>query len=108
MMPTTVPNSPTNGAVEPMVAKRADAALQFGVNDGFGAFQSALGGFDLFTRNLRADLMRLEFLQTGHDDLRQMALLVRSAIFTASSSLPSRSAPATAGANWRDCLRAAL
>src|SRR5215471_10183946 len=26
----------------------------------------------------------------------------------ASSSLPSRRAPATAGANWRDCLRAAL
>ena len=76
MMPTTVPNSPTNGAVEPMVARAADAALQFGVNDGFGAFEGALGSFDLFTRNLRADLVRLEFLQTGHDDLRQVALLV--------------------------------
>ena len=50
MMPTTVPNRPTNGAVEPMVARAADAALQFGVHDGFGAFQSALGSFDLFTR----------------------------------------------------------
>ena len=29
----------------------ADAALQFGVNDGFGTVESALGSFDLFTRN---------------------------------------------------------
>ena len=54
----------------------ADAALQFGVHDGFGAFQSALGSFDLFTGNFGADLVRLEFLQTGHHDLRQVALLV--------------------------------
>ena len=58
-----------------MVARRADAALQFGVHDGFGALESALGRLDLFARDLRADLVRLEFLQTGHDDLRQVALL---------------------------------
>src|SRR6476646_5382048 len=34
--------------------------------------------------------------------------LLRSATLMASSILPSRSAPATAGANARDCLRAAL
>src|SRR5450432_3097423 len=54
----------------------ADAALQFGVNDGFGALQSTFGRFDLFTRDLRADLVRLEFLETGHNHLRQMALFV--------------------------------
>src|SRR5262249_2009262 len=53
----------------------ANAALQFGVYDGFGAIQSALRRFDLFTRNFRADLMRLELLQTGDDDLRQVRLL---------------------------------
>ena len=31
-----------------------NALLQLGVNDGFGAFQSALGSFDFFTRYFRA------------------------------------------------------
>ena len=59
-----------------MVASARNAALQFGVNDGFGAFQSALRGLDFFARNLRAHLMRPEFLQSGHHNLRQMALAV--------------------------------
>src|ERR1035437_2336292 len=54
----------------------ADATLEFGVHDGFGAFEGALGSFDLFARNLRADLMSLEFLQTGHHNLGEVALLV--------------------------------
>ena len=76
MMPTTVPNSPTNGRGGTDGRQAADAALQFGVHDGFGAFESALGSFDLFTRNFGAQLMSLEFLQTGHDNLGQMALVV--------------------------------
>src|SRR6185369_4600672 len=55
--------------------QRADAAFQFGVNDSFGALESSLGCLDLFARNLRADLVRLEFLETSHDDLGQVALL---------------------------------
>src|ERR1022692_3704266 len=57
-------------------SQAADAALQFGVHDGFGAFQSPLGGFDLFARDFRTDLMSLEFLQTGHHNLGEVALLV--------------------------------
>ncbi len=40
--------------------------------------------------------------------LAKWLFLFRSATRMASSSLPSRRAPATAGANWRDCFRAAL
>src|ERR1035438_8856194 len=55
--------------------QRADAALQFGVNDGFGALERSLGRLDFLTRDLRADLVRLEFLQAGYDHLGQVALL---------------------------------
>src|SRR3984893_13063850 len=40
--------------------------------------------------------------------LARWLFLLRSATLMASSILPSRSAPATEGANERDCLRAAL
>src|SRR5881227_748132 len=40
--------------------------------------------------------------------LARWLFLLRSATLMASSILPSRNAPATAGANARDCLRAAL
>ena len=40
-IPTTVPNRPIKGAVDPMVAS-PPRALQLGVNDGFGAFEGAL------------------------------------------------------------------
>jgi len=46
------------------------------MHDRLRAFQSTLGGFDLFTGYLRRDLMGLKFLQTGHHNLRQMASLV--------------------------------
>ena len=46
------------------------------MHDGFGAFQSAFGSLDFFTRNLGAELVGLEFLQTRHDNLGQVALLV--------------------------------
>src|SRR5258708_3108554 len=35
----------------------ADAALELGMHDGFGAIESALGGLDLLTRNFRTQLM---------------------------------------------------
>src|SRR5205814_7052155 len=37
-------------------------ALQFGVDDRFGALEGTLRGLDLFTRNFRAHLMRLKLL----------------------------------------------
>ncbi len=75
-MPTTVPNRPTKGAVEPMVARPAEAALQLGVNDGFGALEGAAGSFELFARQFGGITVGLELLQTGGDNLCQMALLV--------------------------------
>jgi hypothetical protein len=51
-MPSTVPNSGETG----------DTALQLGMHDRAGTLESALGGIDFFTRNFRADLVRLEFL----------------------------------------------
>ncbi len=76
MMPATVPNRPTNGADEAMVARPRNAALQLRVYDGFGAFESAARGLDLFAGNIGRNLVRLEFLKPGHDDFRQVALLV--------------------------------
>src|SRR6185437_14224824 len=54
----------------------AESALQFGVNDGFGTLESALAGFNLLARNVGGFAVRLEFLQTSSNDLRQMRLLV--------------------------------
>ena len=52
-----------------------EAALHFGVNDGDGAFETALGGFDYFSiRNLLRS--RLKFGKAGGDDLGDVALLV--------------------------------
>src|SRR5271165_5638776 len=55
----------------------AQSALQFGVDDGFGAFQGALGGFNGFARDrARGILVGLELHQAGGHNLGQMALLV--------------------------------
>src|SRR5258708_2687167 len=54
----------------------ADAALQLGMHDGFGAIEGALGGLDLLTRNFRTQLMSAKLLQTGDDNFGQMALVV--------------------------------
>jgi len=45
------------------------------MHDGFGAFESALRCFDLLTGNFGADLMSLEFLQTGHHNFGEVGLL---------------------------------
>src|SRR5580765_1425702 len=53
------------------------SALQFGVDDSFGAFQSALGGFNGFARDSsRGILVSLELHQAGGNNLGQMTLLV--------------------------------
>ena len=75
MMPTTVPNSPTKGAVEPIVARPLKPALHFGVHDGDRAVQAALGGFDHFRfGHLRGG--GLKFREPRRHYLGDMALLV--------------------------------
>src|SRR4029077_18302420 len=55
----------------------AQSALEFGVNNGFGAFQSALGGFNGFARDCaRRILVSVEFHQAGGNNLGQVALLI--------------------------------
>ena len=78
------------------------------MHDRFGAFESALGGFDLFTRNLGADLVRLEFLQASHDHLRQMALLVTVGDLDGFVQLAFAQRAGDRRCERRDCLRAAL
>src|SRR3984957_9193054 len=55
----------------------AQPALQFGVDDGLGALESALGSFNGFAGDgAGAILVSLEFHQAGGNNLGQMALLV--------------------------------
>src|ERR1022692_3067741 len=55
----------------------AQATLQFGVDDGFGALQCALGSFNGLARNFtRAILVGLEFHQARGDHLGQVTLLI--------------------------------
>ena len=71
-----MPNSPTNGSGGTDGGQAAQAALQLGVNDGFGTLQGALGSFDLLAGNVVGIAVGLELLQAGGDDLGQVALLV--------------------------------
>ena len=73
-MPTTVPNRPMNGAVEPMVARTAEAPLQLGVNDGFRPLQRAARALDGLLGGGATG--SAELLQAGGDDFGQMGLLV--------------------------------
>ena len=55
----------------------AQAALQFGVHDGFGALQSALGGFDGLARDFAGlSWWAWNSMQASGDNLGQVALLV--------------------------------
>src|SRR5207253_6966043 len=67
---------PDEGSGRADGCQSAQAAFQLGVNDGFGALQSALGSFNGFARNFAALLVSAEFHQAGGDHLGQMALLV--------------------------------
>src|SRR5208282_163743 len=54
-------------------SQTAESALEFGVNDGFGALQSALGSFNgLAGDGAGAILVGLEFHQASRDNLGQM------------------------------------
>ena len=46
------------------------------MNDSFGTLKSALGGFDLFARDVGGFAVGPEFLQASDNDFRQVALLV--------------------------------
>src|SRR5712692_6862650 len=107
MMPTTVPNRPTKGAVEPMVARperpRFISACTMATERSkprlAASMTSASGTW------LEADWNSESPVATT---LAMWLFLLRSAMEMASSSLPSRSAPATCWTKTRDCLRAAL
>ena len=75
-MPATVPNRPTKGAVEPMVARRAETSLQLGVDDGLGPLEGALGRFDLLDADSSAAAVVAELLQAGGDNFSEVRLLV--------------------------------
>src|ERR1035441_4883129 len=68
---------PTEGSGGADGGETTQSALEFGVDDGFGAFQSALGGFNGFARDgARGILVSLELHQASGDNLGQVALLV--------------------------------
>ena len=78
------------------------------MNDGFGALQSALGGFDR-SPGISADSpVGPEFLQASGDDLRQVALLVALGDLDGFVNLAFAQRAGNGGAKARDCLRAAL
>jgi len=75
MMPIVVPNSPTNGATDPIVARPPRPLQVFNANRR-GAFESPLGRLDRFARNLFAPGMRLKFVQSGNENLGEVTLVV--------------------------------
>ena len=78
MTPTTVPSSPTNGAVEPIVAIADDALLQVGRRERRRALNGAADGVEqvLAAHAAAALLLELVFLQTGEHDLCEVAVPV--------------------------------
>ena len=78
MTPTTVPSSPTNGAVEPMVASAETPFLRSDAVSADGALNRAAHGVhQVFTAQAAAAfLLELIFLQAGEHDLREVAVAV--------------------------------
>ena len=78
MTPTTVPSSPTNGAVEPMVASADDALLEVGRGERRRALNGAAHGVHqvFAAQTAAALLLELIFLQSGEHDLGQVAVAV--------------------------------
>ena len=108
-MPTTVPNSPTKGAVEPIVARPPSPRLSSAWTM---ASVRSRARFDasMVSPGISPGLSwwALNSIRPAVTTLARWLFLFRSATLIASSILPSRNAPATAGANARDWLRAAL
>src|SRR5229473_1787211 len=76
----------------------AQATLQFGVHDGFGAFQCALGSFNGLAWNFaRAILMGLEFHQARGDHLGQVTFLVALGHFDRFVNLAFAERPSNGG-----------
>src|SRR5438128_1268331 len=104
----TVPNSPTNGAVEPMVASdpkpRFSSAWTIASARSRARLEASISSPGMSVDSLCARNSCKPAVTT----LARCDFLLRSATRMASSILPSSSAPATAAANARDCLRAAL
>src|SRR2546422_1921908 len=67
---------PDEWSRRPDGCQATQSALQLGVDDGLGALQGTLRGFDGFARNLTAFLVSAELHQSSRDHLGQMALLV--------------------------------
>ena len=86
----------------------AEALLQLGVNDRFRALEGALGALNLLfgDRAARTEANGTRCRPAVTTSAR-CDFLERSATLIASSRRPSFRAPATLGANSRDCLRAA-
>ena len=84
----------------------AEAALQLGVNDGFGAFESALRALNLLLGDGAARTEAAELLQAGGDDFGEVRLLaavaqldrlVQTAILQGSGNLGRKLARLLAG-----------
>ena len=86
----------------------AKASLELGMNDRLGPFQGALRTLNLLLGDIATRAEAAELLQAGVTTSARCDFLLRSPSLIASSRRPSFSAPATLGANSRDCLRAAL
>src|SRR5580704_13011722 len=108
-MPTTVPNRPTKGAVEPIVARppspRFSSACTIASVRSRARFEASMVSPGISPGE---SWWALNSIRPAVTTLARWLFLLRSATLMASSILPSRSAPATAGANERDWLRAAL
>src|SRR5882762_2579950 len=108
-MPTTVPNSPTNGAVDPMVARPPSPRFSSACTIASVRSRARLEA-SMVSPGISPGLSwwALNSIKPAVTTFARWLFLLRSATLMASSILPSRRAPATAGANARDCLRAAL
>src|SRR2546428_4011795 len=107
MIPTTVPNSPTKGAVEPIVARplrpRFISACTIATERSRPRLAASITSVS--ETWAEADWNSDNPVATT---LAMWLFLLRSSIEMASSSLPSRSDPASCCTKTRDCLRAAL
>src|SRR5882762_3655809 len=107
-IPTTVPKSPTKGAVEPMVAKLPSPLFSSAWTI---ASVRSKARFEASTISPGISVLAWcarNSIRPACTTLAKWLLLLRSATLIASSRFPCFKAPATAGANDRDWLRAAL
>ena len=107
MMPMTVPNRPTKGAVEPMVARPERPRFISAWTMATERSRPRLAA-SITSSSLTCDEAAWNSERPVATTLAMWLFLLRSAMEIASSSLLSLSAPATCCTNTRDCFRAAL